>query len=148
MKLIIVFTLIIISSITHAQNIPKGTKTIIVKNTSFKQIVNRLRDNGYSIKKLDSNLQTVRTGFLDYNSKSGLLGLSISVHVKDSMAFISGLWYSYKRFSDGLLTSNHAPRRGDIFQVRYSFGDYKETFLRMNKFAQSLKEEIIYSESL
>jgi hypothetical protein len=147
MKIIFLFTLIIISSITHSQNIPKGTNKITVKNISFKQIVKGLRDNGYTIKKLDTNLKIVRTGFLVCHSRSGLLSLSISVRLKDSIAIITGLWYSYTGLSDGLLTTNHAPRPGDIFQVRYSLGDYKETFLQMNKFAQSLKEQIIYSES-
>jgi hypothetical protein len=125
-----------------SQGINPEINTITVKGVTFRQVVNHLLSSGYAIAKLDNKSETVRTGFLKYPSSNGLLNLSISVRVQDSVAVITGrLCYNIKNNPDT------APDSSNFVRAEYTFGPYKAAFLQVDKFAKSLNSEIIYSKT-
>jgi hypothetical protein len=75
----------------------RGDNQIIVKGVSFSQVVKCLLDSGYRIREIDSNYKTVSTAFRYCAGTKNILSsgnMSIYVSVKDSTAFITGIWYN------------------------------------------------------
>jgi len=146
MKKIILIAFLIPASL-FAQT--KGDNTIIIKKISFADVVNGLLDNGYTIQKLDSNYKTVTTDFINCpmdNGKPSTFNISIYVRVKDSTAFISSKWFSNIGLSRGLFQSSREPGPMDIYPIVYTWGANKHGFMHMNKFAQSLKQPVLYAK--
>ncbi len=75
----------------------RGDNQIIIKGVSFSQVVKCLLDSGYRIREIDSNYKTVSTAFRYCVGTKNILSsgnMSIYVSIKDSTAFITGIWYN------------------------------------------------------
>jgi len=142
LKLLFLTLLICICANLFAQDINQDINTITVKGITFNQVLSHLAKSGYSIGKLDNKSKTVQTNFLRYNSRTSSINISIKVHVRDSVAAITGkMCYNMNNSRDGIPDSARA------LNIRYTFGTYKEAFLQMDQFARSLKPEVIYSKT-
>lgn len=74
-----------------SQEIAPNANTIIIKGVTFKQVCMSLLDSGFVIDKKDSDFETVSTKPKEF-PKLWNAEYLINVRVKDSVAYISGLF--------------------------------------------------------
>ncbi len=126
----------------YCQEINQEINTIAVKGVTFNQVIDHLSAIGYSVETLDSQYRIVKTKLAKFPFHNNSLNLSILVQVQDSVAVITG-WFCLD-VNDG---HNGLPDSCNVVQAKYTFGPYKSAFLQVEKFAKSLKSEVIYSKS-
>jgi len=136
--LLIIFLL---SPRSHAQ--AKGDNTIKVHGISFLEICNALLDAGYAIDKKDNELQTATSEVKDYD-KYWNASYKVSLRVKDSIAYITGLFTAPGR-SGGVFKDEPMQylvnRKGEV--QKKALATYP--FLLLNVFALSLGKQVTYS---
>lgn len=130
MKIAIIFPLLAIFLNSHGQQPAKHDNTIEVSGVSFPQVVNALLDAKFDIGKKDDVYFTVKTEFT--KETSSFVHISLAIRVKDSVAYISGIFYN------------------QIFGFSTSPIEYtplgKKIFLRMDNFAKSLNGQVTYTK--
>ena len=70
------------------ETIPKKANTIEVSGVTFKEVAMGLLDANYTLEKVDSNFQTIKTEFKNGTNKNKWMKLRILVRMKDSIAII------------------------------------------------------------
>lgn len=129
-------------SAAFCQDINQDINTITVKGVTFNQVLSRLLSSGYSIDHLDNNSKTIRTKFSKCSSKTAAMNISLRVHVRDSVAIITG------RMCYNINNNQYAsPDSARTSVVKYTRGASKEAFLQMDNFAKSFRAEMIYSKT-
>jgi hypothetical protein len=141
MKLLI-FLACLLPYALKSQNILPDANTIIVKGVSFTQVCNALLDSGWAIEKKDNELQTVKTEFKPYPRLwNGVF--CITVRVKDSIAYIGGLF----TIAGGQLFKNEKAfnqtnRKGETHKKSAS----AYPFLLINQWARVFNKELTYQK--
>ncbi|PWT74475.1 MAG: hypothetical protein C5B59_11085 [Bacteroidetes bacterium] len=140
--LLIAFLFLCPAAFSQDLNINQDINTITVKGVTFNQVVSRLLSHGYAIKNLDNKNKTVHTSFSKCKSKTAVMNISLNVHVRDSVAIITG------KMCYNLNNNQYAsPDSARTSVVKYTRGAAKEAFLEMDSFAKSFKSEMIYSKT-
>lgn len=120
----------------------KGDKTIIVNGVGFLQVCNALLDSGYVLDRKDNELQTAKTEYKMYE-RGWNAAYSISVRVKDSVAYISGT-FNAPGMTGGLFKDDPVTaqinKKGEL--IWKSLGGYP--FLRLKQFAESFNKDLRY----
>jgi hypothetical protein len=125
--------------------IPNKTNEIIVSGVTFKEVANGLLDAGFSIEKVDSNFNTIKTEFIEGSGKTKYLKLRLMIRVKDSTAIITGEWYNPLVIGSKLL-GTELTIENSTYKIEYTSGSPKQCFLEMNKYANYFKKPITYSK--
>lgn len=143
MNRFVVLTLSFLSfNVCKSQEILSNANTIVLHNTSFKEICNALLDFNYLIEKKDNDLETVRTEPVKFK-KYWNATYVIYVRVKDSTAYITGIVTA----ADGGLVKdmpiyNHTNKRGEPYPKSL----YGYPFSILNEFALSFKKRVSYEK--
>ena len=138
--------LILILSPLLMQAQEKKDNLIKVKGVSFSVVVNKLLDEGWNIMKIDSNYQTVTTDFRDGRDKTKWMKLRYYVRVKDSTAFISGNWVNAMLLGQQFFGSEFN-MENSTQSIEFTFGNPKNCFIEMQRFALSFNKPIEYSRN-
>jgi len=149
MKLILFF-LLATSRICEAQEAPKRATTIIIKDCTFRQAMNQLLDQGYSIEKYDSVFKTIRTDLKDGEKEDGnvtaLYKIFLDCRIKDSNLIVTG--HLLPAVTMGAFKSNlNYNSNGSVIAVEnkgMKGSELKMSWIMMNKFALSFKNSIEY----
>ena len=134
MKKMLPFFFVSLLTSTAFSQAPKGTNLILVKAVGYDQVLTALLDKGYFIRKKDAELFTASTEPRRLKNGSAYV---IRVRVKDSTAYLSGeVFTEYVHFAD----DKYVPA------VNKGLGGNpeKESFKRVNEFAESLGGTIDY----
>ena len=134
MKKMLPFFFVSLLTSTAFSQAPKGTNLILVKAVGYDQVLTALLDKGYFIRKKDAELFTASTEPRRLKNGSTYV---IRVRVKDSTAYLSGeVFTEYVHFAD----EKYVP------SVNKGMGGNpeKESFKRVNEFAESLGGPIDY----
>jgi len=125
-----------------SQEIPKGANTIEVRGVSFKEVAKALLEGGYTFEKVDSNFQSIETGFKQ-SKKNKKMEMSLYVRIKDSAAIITG-----KTFDSGVVGSNflgtQISKEEATFDIEYTNGNFMKVFNEMKVFALSFNKPVQY----
>ena len=125
-----------------AQDIPKGANTIKVTGVSLKEVAKALLDGGYTFEKVDSNFQSIETGFKQ-SKKNKQMELSLYVRIKDSAAIITG-----KTFDAGMTGANfmgtQVSKEEATSDIAYTSGNFVKVFNEMKAFALSFNKPVEY----
>jgi hypothetical protein len=131
-----------IYTVVFSQEINQEINTVAVKGITFGQVVDDLSKNGYCFETLDTQYKMVKTKLARFPIQKSVFNLSIIVQVQDSVAVITG-WFCLNVHN----SYDGAPDSCNVVQAKYTYGPYKSAFLQIDKFAKSLKSELIYSKS-
>ena len=124
-----------------AREIPIGTNTIVVDHISFDQAVNALLKRGFLIDKIDKQSQSCVTKFKDIPKT--ICHISISLHIKDGKAIVSGNWWTnINPPGKDCVSESHC-----IYPVTISRPlNLDVIFYEMDNFAKSLGSRITYEK--
>lgn len=140
MKAIWVVLFITIWSCANAQDIPKGMNIIVVGGTCFDSVVAKVLDNGFFFQTKDTVTKSLTT---QPKYWSGGMGgnVIINIRVKDSTAYISGL-YNVNAKLGNIDLRDYTP----VLSAK-SKGMFRSLpFEEMNKLALSLHGIITYQK--
>lgn len=133
------FAILLFPAMLFAQDIPKGTNAITVTGVSFEQVSTALADQNYFVDKKDESVHTIVTlPKADQSSAwKGKIKVILQIRVKDSVAYLSGLYNmeSINQASFDPIIKRGA--RGSIFMTAWD---------ELNNFALSLHREISYAK--
>lgn len=124
---------------------PKGTNTIKIIGVTFNQVVNGLLDAAYTLEKIDSNYQTIKTEFRDGTGKNKWMKLRLLIRVKDSVAIITGQWYNSMLIGHKVFGQDQTIETATS-KIEYTFGNPKNCFNEMNAFALTFNKPVEYSK--
>lgn len=144
-KIVTTAVIIFIAFINFAYSqdiIPKKANTIIVKDVSFNEIVNRLLDSGFIINLMDKEYQFVKTEYKKV-CLDCVPSVMYNIRIKDSAAIIKGTWQSSGNFLQIGMGSNNEtlyvfPIQNEKLKVP------KTCFSMMNNFALSFNKPVQY----
>lgn len=147
--LVITAIMLTLGYVCRGQDIPLNSNLIVVHGVDFKQVVNRLLDSGYFIKKIDSNFNTAETELQEFNNNGVMQQMFLRVRVKDSTAFISGLFgfrdNSDGRYQPGSIAAAIGGVENPIANVKAWKKRKKPTpFTMMNNYALSFNKPVEY----
>ncbi|MDP4265180.1 MAG: hypothetical protein Q8941_21820 [Bacteroidota bacterium] len=117
---------------------------IAIAGITFKQAATSLLDAGFNLEKIDSNFQTIKTEFKEQSGKLKWLKIRLYVRIKDSTALITGEFLNTVNIGGKLLGTEITPENS-TFKIKYSWGNEKDCFIEMDKFARSLGKPVEYS---
>lgn len=132
--------LLLIPTLSFAQ--PKGTNTIKVSGVTFKEAAITLMDAGFTLEKLDSNFQTLRTDWRDGKGSNKWMKLRLNLRIKDSAAILTGNWYNtitLNAFDKFTTIENEA------MEIKNSYGNPKACFKEMDIYAKLFKKPVEYT---
>jgi hypothetical protein len=144
--LILISLLLFINSKAQA---PINANVILVHNIIFKDAVNRLLDSGFTIKKIDSNYNTIETDPKAWNRSGWGQQMLLKIRIKDSIAEITGLMgfeeNNNNKYSPGSLGAILSGVNTPISNVKAFQKRKKPTpFTIMNNIALSFNKPVEY----
>lgn len=107
------------------------------------QVCTALLDAGYVIDKKDNDLYTVKTEFKQGTGKNKWMKLLIKARVKDSVATLTGDWYNTMALGQKLF-GNEQTIESLTMKTEYTYGNPKNCFKEMQKFALSFSKPVEY----
>lgn len=117
---------------------PKKSNTINIKGVDFKEAVNQLLDQGYSIAKMDSSFQIISTSPQTIKN----VAVVFNLRVKDSTLNIRGTWDDLISVRIG--AAEVRVMSEPIRNIGMKGSSANIAFAAMNKFAQSFGKDVEY----
>src|SRR5258705_10910595 len=115
---------------------PKKTNTIVVRGVTFRQAVEKGLYAGYTIEKIYSNFQTVRTDWKGGKKNTEWMKIRIGIRIKDSSAIITGDWYNIMFVCPKVFGKEDTPETA-AEPIAYTFGNPKNCFKDLDAFAKT-----------
>lgn len=122
---------------------PKKTNTIEIEGVSFSEVANALMDAGFTLEKVDSNFQTIRTDFKEGSGKTKWMKVRYNARVKDSNVILTGEWYN-SMFMGSKIIGQEGTLENSVFKIENASVNPKNCFKDMNTFALAFGKPVKY----